>query len=340
MLTLCYLSLPVTTVDRQVHRSPQILFRPLVARFDTVRASMATQSVLLRNKPLLATIAVGGAGWLTAFLGQCVAEADYRHHGGTHSVIGIAWLGIFLQVGLIYSVLYSFLLERRDEVRHQISAFLAITIVIAASGINTGIYGPTSALEAVGVGWLLIIIVDILWLLYFTSSEDGQFFRLFGDPNTLQHRRSVSRLSKSRDMHRSPVPTPATTSGSFVSSASNGQALGTSSQNMISVNSNQTGANGSTHYLANPPVRTGGDDRPPTQQTHRSTGSMSIAEPVGQAKALYAYSANPEDPNEISFTKGEILDVLDKSGKWWRCRRQASSEVGIAPSNYLSLVES
>lgn len=32
-------------------------------------------------------------------------------------------------------------------------------------------------------------------------------------------------------------------------------------------------------------------------------------------------TASPDDPNEISFSKGEILDIVDKTGKWWQAKR-------------------
>ncbi|KAJ9105042.1 hypothetical protein QFC19_003673 [Naganishia cerealis] len=56
-----------------------------------------------------------------------------------------------------------------------------------------------------------------------------------------------------------------------------------------------------------------------------------------RAKALYAYTASPDDPNEISFVKGEILDIMDASGKWWQCRNQ-NGQIGICPSNYVQLL--
>ena len=36
-------------------------------------------------------------------------------------------------------------------------------------------------------------------------------------------------------------------------------------------------------------------------------------------------TANSEDPTEISFAKGEILDIVDKQGKWWQSRRADGS---------------
>jgi len=35
---------------------------------------------------------------------------------------------------------------------------------------------------------------------------------------------------------------------------------------------------------------------------------------------MYAYNASPDDPNEVSFGKGDILDVIDNTGKWFQVR--------------------
>ncbi|KAJ3270217.1 Transmembrane osmosensor [Terramyces sp. JEL0728] len=57
-----------------------------------------------------------------------------------------------------------------------------------------------------------------------------------------------------------------------------------------------------------------------------------------KAKALYSYTANEDDPHEVSFDENEIFEIVESSGKWWqivKLEKDGTFTVGIAPSNYL-----
>lgn len=68
-----------------------------------------------------------------------------------------------------------------------------------------------------------------------------------------------------------------------------------------------------------------------------AAGASGTQSALQRAEALYSYKASEDDPTEISFAKGDVLQIVDSSGKWWQAQR-SNGELGIVPSNYLRLI--
>lgn len=318
--------------------------------------------------------------WFIAFIGQAISEAQGR------GFVGVLWFAIFLQLFLILGVLYTLATDSIAMHRLQISIFGAVALVFAVQGVQAGIYTGLGAREAMSVGWLILSMVDILWLLYFTSEDDSLILYIFNSmgtggltppsrrrrarPQSSMHNMSanngyatggyVSGGISSKDMAYGNTMSGPGMGGGGLGPGMGAMSPGVRSQNSfgggstVDAATRSLGGAGSIHNAptsAGAASITGTDVQGPGSPLMAGVGagaqpgaplpeqsSSPGAETVSyKAKALYAYTASPDDPNELSFTKNEILDIVDKQGKWWHARK-ADGTVGIAPSNYLQII--
>jgi SHO1 osmosensor len=81
-------------------------------------------------------------------------------------------------------VLYTLASDSIATHRFQIVTFGSVAIVFAVIGVNNSIFSDVGSLDAIAAGWLILAIVDILWVLYFTSEEDSLTLYLFNSLGT------------------------------------------------------------------------------------------------------------------------------------------------------------
>ncbi|KAH7923895.1 hypothetical protein BV22DRAFT_1105812 [Leucogyrophana mollusca] len=334
---------------------------------------------ILTHYLFLFTTILAVLAWFIAFISQAIATAQFNEVS-----VGVAWFGIFLQLFLILGVLHTLASDSIAMHRFQISVFGAIAIVFAVLGVNESIFSGRAALDAMAAGWLILAIVDILWVLYFTSEEDSLALHLFNSMGT----GGLTPPSRRRRT-RGPASVHNMGGNGYAANYSSGGGIGSHdmaydtgskmggigggagirSQNSFVGGASMDGGAprslgpaagaGSVHSTPNiVPTSLGGDNiagptsplMGPGAAGVGAGGGITGGSPTGgeanaaapeaysyKAKALYAYTASPDDPNEISFTKGEILDIVDRQGKWWQARKMDGT-IGIAPSNYLQII--
>ncbi|RDX52000.1 hypothetical protein OH76DRAFT_1454581 [Lentinus brumalis] len=329
---------------------------------------------ILTHYLFLFTTILAVIGWFVAFIGQAVATAQL----GNGSV-GVLWFAIFVQLFLILGILHTLATDSIAMHRFQIATFGSIVIVFAVIGVNQGIFTGFASLDAMAAGWLILAMVDILWVLYFTSEEDSLMLHIFNSLGTggltpPSRRRRGTRSGSMMNMGGANGYTagyaqggigpmydtkmggsmtgPIGGTGSFRAGSAEGAPRsmgGPGSVNNLGAGSGPGSIGGGEGSIgpASPLMGSGaagigagggGGAAPTTPGTAGPDSSVaSGGETQYRAKALYNYTASPDDPNEITFSKNEILEILDKNGKWWQARKQDGT-VGIAPSNYLQII--
>jgi len=289
---------------------------------------------------LLVTFVLSVIAWIVMFISQTYVAAKISNE------LRILWFGFVIQTILTLVVLGVIIGSSTYDAAYaygmQVAILSSLACVFAVMGVDRTIYMRQAALRATGAGWLILSIVDLLWVLYFTSPPQSPVARLV---NALVDTRGPKReeeetYGKVEKIGRSTDAFP-------MSTLHGGSAQRVTSSEVQTIVQQDGGAqtrgnlwNGQRTTVASAQSAGSGAGPAATEDgSERRTSTNKPPEPeiTWRARALFDYAGSKDDPNELPFKKGDVLIVTDKSGKWWDAETQDGRK-GIAPSNYLSLL--
>ncbi|KAF2175757.1 high osmolarity signaling protein sho1 [Zopfia rhizophila CBS 207.26] len=276
----------------------------------------------------LATISIGVLAWIIAFVSSIISAV----RGGFPN---FAWWTLVFMLFCIVGVTVTVASDSERTYHVAIVGFLAAGLVFTTSSVNSLVYSSVPAFEAAAAGFILLSMIAIVWIFYYGSQPQASH-RAFVDSYALHKESQGSRSSRNMSNNYNRPETSVTANQApqmYTSAQLNG--FETSSP----VSGYPGGPVGVDARNSSQP-RFGGMNNTSNVQTPTNgveeQQDTSIEYPY-RAKAIYSYEANPDDANEISFQKHDILEVSDVSGRWWQAKKP-NGETGIAPSNYLILL--
>ncbi|KAL1914734.1 uncharacterized protein VTP21DRAFT_7992 [Calcarisporiella thermophila] len=249
------------------------------------------------NAFLAVTLGINAIGAIIFFGGTCASGP----------LGNSTWWPAIFELILVLGIFLAITFDQFRAHRHAILAFLVYSIsilTIYVSGVARISWPPAQAITAGGV---LMLLVQFAWVIVFGSDANTIVAYYANSPYCMP-------MNAKMPEHKTP------------------------SQSFGNHRTSDTYTSVTTMLPSHPtPLANAGEEHVPPMVDQNTVIVSPNAQYAHKAKALYSYEANPEDPNELSFAKDEILEIASTSGKWWQARK-ADGTVGIAPSNYLQLV--
>ncbi|KAI1842577.1 hypothetical protein JX265_012569 [Neoarthrinium moseri] len=267
----------------------------------------------------LATTSIAALAWVIGFISCIIGQIQSAK---TKDFPTFSWWSIIYMFFVIVGVICVVAADAAQNYHIALVGYLAAGLLLTSSSVNALVYSSSAAREAAAAGFILLSMVNIVWIFYFGSAPAATP-RAYLDSFALTKESTTNRQTMNGGYGGRPETSVSTAPPQMYTSA---QLNGFENPSPVAGFS----ANAARNSPVPPSNPIGGAPQKETE----------IAQPTEypyRAKAIYSYEANPDDANEISFSKHEILEVSDVSGRWWQARKE-SGETGIAPSNYLILL--
>ncbi|KAL7621060.1 Transmembrane osmosensor [Parahypoxylon ruwenzoriense] len=281
-------------------------------------------SNILGDPFALATVSIAVLAWVISFISSIIAQIQSTPRNGFPPY---SWFAIVFMLPLIGGIFVVVASDCIQTYHVAVVGYLACGLVATTSSVNALVYAPEGSREAAAAGFILLSMVNIVWIFYFGSAPSA-VPRAYIDSFALAKESTMNRQTMNggyggRPETSATVQPPQMYTSAQLNGFENPSPVGGFNGNVIRNSEAAPGYPGSTNK-AQSPAQNEPEIAAPTEYPYR-------------AKAIYSYEANPDDANEISFSKHEILEVSDVSGRWWQARKE-NGETGIAPSNYLILL--
>ncbi|ODV76859.1 high osmolarity signaling protein SHO1 [Suhomyces tanzawaensis NRRL Y-17324] len=305
-----------------------------------------TLSNFLGDPFAISTVSFGVISWVVTVAG---AAADASH------VPHFTWWGLVYQILMILVIFGLYLNNNIELYKFTLVGLLSVGFVYLTNSINSLIYNSgLSGNLCCAAGCILSSILNLIWILYFgghPESPTNQFIDSFSIKSQSHNHGHLSSANDNQKLHEmdeeeeheyKPYGTEIPPLGTFQDSnlrqsqITTGNKKNTPYMSSSQLNGLENFSSADVHQGRD--LTTGAQPKTVFNEPQNLGASAGTIPFRYKARALYSYDANPDDINEISFVKDELLEVDDIDGKWWQARR-ANGQVGICPSNYVKLLD-
>lgn len=291
----------------------------------------------------IVTVSFGVISWIVSIAGAAAGN----------KIPSLTWWGLVYQILLVIMVFVLYLNNTIELYKFTLVGLLLISFLYSSNSVNTLIYRLSdSGSLCCAAGLILVLMLNLIWILYFgghPESPTNQFIDSFslktashahGQLNQLREQPQAKLIEPEDHEYKRYVSPNFASAGSpqFQETNLRQSQLTTNNKSANTPYMSSLQLNGLENFSSSDVRDLTNNKKPGFSDENPDLTVPNVATFRYKAKALYSYDANPDDINEISFSKDEILDVDDVDGKWWQARR-ANGQVGICPSNYVKLIE-